>query len=90
MLDVDLKDRSIQVYLTKKEEEKAREYLSGYSEVVAIHITSLTSKNQNWPMENWELLVKEFPNVTFIQLGMSNEEKVPLSLPMLKHFPSYQ
>jgi ADP-heptose:LPS heptosyltransferase len=77
MLGVELKDKRLQVFLTDSENDQAKLELSKYSRpVVVIHITSMTSKNQNWPLENWQRLVKEMPECTFIQLGLPHEDKV--------------
>lgn len=76
MLGVELQDKNLQVYLTQKEDNKAVNELSRYKKPVIIHVTSNCSKNQNWPVENWERLIKEMEGYTFIQLGLSKEDKI--------------
>ncbi|HWK03637.1 MAG TPA: glycosyltransferase family 9 protein [Puia sp.] len=76
MLDVELEDKRVQLFLTKKEEDKARELLAGYKTPIVIHMTSLTSENQEWSRENWENLIRTMPDYTFIQLGLPDEEKI--------------
>ncbi len=76
MMDVKVEDTRVQLYLTKEEEEKAAKMMSGYRNPIIIHPASLTSKNQEWPMENWETLIKELPDYTFIQLGSGENEKI--------------
>jgi ADP-heptose:LPS heptosyltransferase len=76
MLDVELIDKNVQVFLTKDEEDNAKKLLSEYQNPVSIHITSSCTKNQNWPLEYWEELVREIPEYTFIQLGLADEDRV--------------
>ena len=76
MLDVDLVDRTLEVYLTEEEEKAAQQILAAYPNPVIIHVTSITTKNQEWPFEQWERLVAETPEFTFIQLGLAGEYPV--------------
>jgi ADP-heptose:LPS heptosyltransferase len=76
MLNVELIDKNVQVFLTKGEEDNAKQLLSSYQNPVCIHITSNCSKNQNWPLEYWEELVSQLPEYTFVQLGLENEDVV--------------
>jgi len=76
MLGVQLEDKNVQVYLTQQEDRKAEMILSAYKHPVVIHITSLTSDNQDWPLENWKRLIATTPECTFIQLGLPKEERV--------------
>lgn len=76
MVGINLDNPRLEVYLSSEEEKWGREKLAAYRNPIAIHITSWTSGNQQWPLRNWEELVKSLPGYTFIQLGSSNEEKV--------------
>lgn len=76
MFDVTLEDKNIRVFLTPEEERKAREYMSGFKNPVVLHITSRCSKNQEWPFNNWDKLIRSMPEYTFIQLGLKDELKV--------------
>jgi ADP-heptose:LPS heptosyltransferase len=76
MLEVELEDKRVQLFLAKKEEDRARELLAGYKTPIVIHMTSLTSRNQEWPRQNWEELIRRMPGYTFIQLGLPDEEKI--------------
>jgi ADP-heptose:LPS heptosyltransferase len=76
MFEIELTDKKLQLFLTNKEEEKARRFMSQYNEPVVMHITSRFSKNQEWKLENWETLVKSMPECTFIQLGNPDEKKL--------------
>jgi ADP-heptose:LPS heptosyltransferase len=71
-----LEDKRIQVYLTEDEEKKGRLALAGYKNPIVIHNTSETSENKHWPLANWEQLVREMPEYTFVQLGLSGDMKV--------------
>lgn len=73
---VKLDTNKVQVYLTSEEEEWAKQKLAAYKNPVAIHITSITSKNQMWPLEYWEELVASMPDHTFLQLGLPSEQQV--------------
>jgi ADP-heptose:LPS heptosyltransferase len=76
MLGVELEDKKVQVFLNRAEEHKALQLLSGYRNPIALHISSLTSKNQEWPLQNWEELVRQMPDYTFLQLGLAADDKV--------------
>lgn len=76
ILEVTLKDKKIEIFLTKKEDEKAMKTLSKYNNPIIIHTTSKCSKNQEWPIERWEELVKRMPDYTFIQVGLNNEPAI--------------
>jgi ADP-heptose:LPS heptosyltransferase len=73
MLGVELSCKKIQVYLTPDEESRAAALLMNYHNPIILHITSRTSANQHWPTERWEQLVREMPDHTFIQLGVTKE-----------------
>jgi ADP-heptose:LPS heptosyltransferase len=76
MLETTLQDRKILVFLSKQEDEQARQIMMAYKEPIVLHITSLTSKNQEWLVENWNELVRQMPGYTFIQVGLDQDEKV--------------
>lgn len=73
---VELKDDKVQIFLTNQEEEAAKQLLSEYKNPVLLHITSKTSKNQEWEHDNWDKLITSMPEYTFIQLGVMAEAKV--------------
>jgi ADP-heptose:LPS heptosyltransferase len=76
MFGMRLKSSKLEMYLTENEKEWGRRKVAAFKNPVLIHITSLTSKNQNWPLRNWEELVEGLPEYTFIQLGLDSEDKV--------------
>jgi len=76
MLAVKIDDKKLEVYLTLEEEEWGRLFLAKYVNPIILHVSSIASKNQEWPIENWEKLVMDMPNYTFVQLGNLNEHKV--------------
>ncbi len=76
MVGVVLEKPALQIYLDETEDEYAKRVLSEFINPVIIHITSITTENQMWPIENWNELVKVATNYTFIQLGMLSEAKV--------------
>lgn len=76
MVGVTLRDTSLQLYITEKEDHMAKEFLSSYKLPILIHITSNTTENQMWPVENWNELVASMPDCTFLQMGASNEARI--------------
>lgn len=76
MIGVEVTEPDAQVYLTGEENSKARDFLSQFKNPVIIHITSVTTDNQMWPIENWNRLVNRMKDYTFIQLGKKEEAQV--------------
>lgn len=76
MLEVPLQDEKIDVYISQEEKQAAEELLAPYKNPILVHITSMTSENQEWPMENWNALAASMPEYTFIQVGLTREQKV--------------
>jgi ADP-heptose:LPS heptosyltransferase len=76
MFGVKLSSSKLEMYLTEKEEEWGRNTAGSYKNPIVIHVTSLVSANQNWPIRNWEELIRGLPEYTFIQLGLAGEERV--------------
>lgn len=76
MLDLSLTDRRLEIFLTPDEEALGRRVAAEHPRRVAIHITSLASANQHWPMASWEELVRRNPHYTFLQLGHKSEPSV--------------
>jgi ADP-heptose:LPS heptosyltransferase len=76
MLDVDLLDRRLEVFLTREENASAAALTGRYPNPVAIHVTSTCSANQHWPKAKWETLVAENRQYTFLQLGGGREAKI--------------
>ncbi|MBU1031099.1 MAG: glycosyltransferase family 9 protein [Nanoarchaeota archaeon] len=76
LLNINLKDKDISVFITKKEEEFAKKIISKYKNPIVIQITSKCCKNQEWPLKYWHKLIKSLPNHTFIQIGLENEPQI--------------
>ncbi len=76
LLEVQLKNKKLQVFLTEKEEEKAKKILSKYKNPITMHITSKCSKNQEWFVDRWEKLAKNMFEYDFIQLGSKDDPLV--------------
>lgn len=77
MLGVNVAGKPVQVFLTKDENNEAKKLLNLYKNPVIIHITSLSSKNQEWGLSNWSTLIDALPQYTFIQVGLPKEDQVP-------------
>jgi ADP-heptose:LPS heptosyltransferase len=76
LLDVQLENRNLQVFLTEKEKRKAESMLSAYKKPLLLHVSSLTSRNQEWPLENWKVLIDSMPDYSFIQVGGPDDPQV--------------
>jgi len=75
-LQVNVRHNTVQLYFTRKEEDKARRALVLYRNVVLMHIHSRSSANHHWPLERWEELVRSLPEYTFIQIGHQDEPAI--------------
>lgn len=83
LMRIKLKNPKNEIYLSQKEDQWAKTFLSKYQgTTVAIHITSESSKNNRWHLDGWEELVRKHSDITFIQIGVSSEERVEGSIDM--------
>jgi ADP-heptose:LPS heptosyltransferase len=82
VIDVKLDDHRVEVFLTGEEELEAEALTRKYENPVVVHVTSVTSANQNWPPEKWEALVRANPQFTFLQLGSSSETRIEAAVDM--------
>jgi ADP-heptose:LPS heptosyltransferase len=73
IFNLSLANTNVQLFLTLKEERKAREKLAPFKNVVLMHIHSRSSVNHHWNIEHWNELVKQLPQCTFIQIGHLDE-----------------
>jgi ADP-heptose:LPS heptosyltransferase len=101
MMGIHLTDTNPQIFLRNKEEKEALRLMQSFKNPIIINITSQTSSNQNWPKANWEKLILEMPDYTFIQLGIESEEiisgavdlrgktSIRISIAMLKYACSF-
>jgi len=76
ILGLNQEDNKLEIYLTKKEEAKAKARLSPYRNPIIIHGCGVSSDNKNWSVQRWEQLIREMPDYTFIQLGLSKEARL--------------
>jgi len=72
MAEVQLQDRKVQFFLSKRENRTARETMAKFRNPVCIEISS-HGRNKIWPKRNWEELIKQMPGYTFIQLGPTGD-----------------
>ena len=73
IFNIQQKNTKSELYLTEKEEEKARIILAPYKNVVILHVQSMASVNNMWYVDRWEQLVKALPEYTFVQVGHTSE-----------------
>jgi len=76
IFDLKLNNTNVRLFFTEKEDKAAISRLSAYKNVVLMHIHSRSASNHHWRMENWNSLVKQLPDYTFIQLGHDDEPLV--------------
>ena len=100
MADVRLKEKKMQVFLTESEKSFGKKIMGQFKNPVIIHVTSRTSKNQHWPLSYWKELITRFPEIDFVQVGLTKEKfiegaidqrgkTVRESLAMLKYARSF-
>jgi ADP-heptose:LPS heptosyltransferase len=82
MFGVTLIDKKIQLFVTDAEDLAAKETLSKYANPIIVQITSRTTENQMWPIENWNELVLVMKEFTFIQLGTEKEVRIEGAIDM--------
>ena len=67
---------NLQLFLDPKEMLWGKSFTSQFSYPIAFNPTSQCSKNQEWITERWAHLINNFPDFTFIQLGLESEELI--------------
>jgi ADP-heptose:LPS heptosyltransferase len=77
MIGVEVKDTTPSIFLTAEEEESAQALLSPFTRPVIVQTGAISSKNKEWPLENWCRLVAETNELTFLQLGSARDTQVP-------------
>ncbi len=87
MLDVELREHRLLFFPSREEEQRAEQLMSQHKNPVVLHITSGTSKNQNWPLESWRRLVEAMPDITFVQIGLKDEARVPGAIDLCGALP---
>ncbi|HET6254620.1 MAG TPA: glycosyltransferase family 9 protein [Puia sp.] len=83
MMNVKPDSKKLRMYLTEEEDKEARKALAVFRNPVILHITSLTSPNNEWFPEKWESLIAKLPDYTFIQVGVGHERKIKGAIHML-------
>lgn len=77
MYGVKLNDNRVQIFLSDKEDHAAQKRITSFEKpVIILHITSRTTKNQEWETANWEELITSMPEYTFIQIGLRDEKRI--------------
>lgn len=54
----------------------SKKYYSKSKNIITINPTSKCSKNQEWSIDKWVRLIREFPMYKFTQIGLPNEEYI--------------
>jgi ADP-heptose:LPS heptosyltransferase len=73
---LEVKNSKVQLFFTKKEEERAFALLKPFAKPVFMHIHSRSSQNHHWQMHKWEELIAELPGYSFIQVGNVDEPRI--------------
>jgi ADP-heptose:LPS heptosyltransferase len=80
MLGLQLRDTRPELFLSAEEERYGRECVGGGKPAVAIHLASAFGPNKSWPFERWVALVESRPDLTFVQIGLPSEARLPGAL----------
>lgn len=70
---VELSNNNLGIFLSDSEIEFGRKIVSQYKFPISINPTSNSSKNRMWYYERWNKVIEQFPNYTFIQVGLESE-----------------
>jgi ADP-heptose:LPS heptosyltransferase len=81
-LGIDVVDVTPEIYLQPQELERARRWIASFTAPVALHVVGRCSGNKLWAVENWTTLVRECPDLQFIQLGLDDEPLIPGAVDM--------
>src|SRR5262245_538485 len=83
-LDVDLVDDQPEIYLTNEELDTGKKLASKFTNPIILNPTSRSRKNSVWPLVRWQQLIKVFPKLTFIQVGLPDEPLIPGAIDLRK------
>lgn len=76
VIGITLSQTQIEIYLSDEEEMRNKQSLSRFETPVAINVKGTSSPNKNWPIERWNDLVRSMADLSFFQLGLSEEPLV--------------
>ncbi len=76
VLSLIIENDRTQIFLTTQELASATKRLAPYKNVIIAHIHSRASQNHMWDIRNWNALVNELSQYTFIQIGFHDESKI--------------
>lgn len=68
---------NLEIYLTKEEVSFGKTIMDKFPFPITINPTSFCSKNEEWDVSNWAKIISKFPQLDFIQIGKSDEQKIP-------------
>lgn len=71
--NIKLSNNNPDIFLTDEEIEFGRKKVSRFKFPISINPTSSSSKNRMWYYERWNKVIKQFPDYTFIQVGLESE-----------------
>lgn len=80
MIGLGLENAHSEVFLTEAEIHSARQRLHGLNNPIALHLTPGFSQNKQWPLQNYESLIRACPDYTFVQIGMASEQRISGSI----------
>ena len=73
ILEVELTDKQMQLFLTDQEIKAGELVVSNYKIPVTINPSAACSEHKIWPYEKWEQIIAEMPQCTFLQLGLNKD-----------------
>ena len=84
-LDVDLVDDQPEIYLTNEELDSGKKLASKFTNPVILNPTSRSRSNSVWPLVRWQQLIKSFPKLTFVQVGLPDEPLITGAVDLRKN-----
>ena len=76
LLNVDIKDKTMSLFLTEAEQKRGADRLLSIPNAITFNPNGLFTKNKEWFIENWEELIRQMPSYTFVQLGLLTDELI--------------
>lgn len=65
-----------QIFLYPEEINFGQSFTENLVRPISFNPSSQCSKNQEWSIESWHLLIKSLPHVSFLQLGVASESLI--------------
>jgi len=84
-LELHLVDAQPEIYLTNEESDNGKKLASKFTNPIIMNATSRSRSNSVWPLVRWQQLIRAFPKLTFIQVGLPDEPLIPGAIDLRKN-----